>query len=608
MKLAAAPAVLAALLVTGCAGPRASGKAPGASSDAPAVVTPASTPAGPSGAKAHDAFPLPEALSRLAQRPAPERLFPEAEGDPEGFVLEGIPPGLPPQADHRPEGPWDALLAAAVARSGGRVRATEPIDCLAEQVGRFMLAREVQPGPAPLAFLAARCAVPHSAIGTASLVQPLSGGETDAAILERLQKPAEELLRNTLGTGPQLAGIWYGRNADRALAMVVHVEPLARLDAFPEQPGPDGAVVLSGELLRPATRVHGLVTAGRHGFRACVVDRGVALPRFRLRCEVDRADTSATVEIAAFEEDRIFGPVVVNARVWPKGGPPRAYARPALRARGPVGGDLPATLVTLLNRVRAEAGLAPVSLVREQSRTAASLAPQFFGAALEGDDEAQETIVLGLRAGWQVPGLVRAGLFTSARSDDLADAGRLLALALERPSGREALLHPEVRAVAVGTVRESKAIGALFSTYALVEPAQAEAEAEAVLRRIDRERARRSRIPVRPLPELARETAALAAAVERGDKVPKVAVHELVAAAKGTLRGGYVQAWMGFGERLDEIALPALLLDPDDLRVSVAVARFRAEGSPWARYCVLVATFDRSVQKQAADKPKAEEL
>ncbi len=602
MRLSGAIAFVWMLVVTGCAGAGAAGKPAGGdgpAADPSARTEPAQQPGQErAGGKRDGAFPQPDAVARVARRPLPERLFPEGEDDPERLVLQGIPSRLPPQADHVPEGPWDELLAAAVARSKGEVRATEPMACLARQVGQLVLERERQPGPAALAFLAARCGVPGSGVGISSLVQPLSGGETDEAILARLRAPTEGMIRDALRDGPQIAGIWYGRNDRRALALLVHLTPLARLDAFPERPGPDGVLVVSGELLRPAVRLHGVVTRGRHGFRTCTVDRGVALPRFRIRCDVDLADPSAVLEVAAFEEGRIFGPVVVSARIWPRGELPRTYARPKFRLRGPIDDDLPATLVELLNRARAEAGLAPVSLVRDQSSTSASLAPQFFGAALRGDDEAQETIVLGLRAGWQVPGLVRSGHFTAVRSSDLGDAGRLLALALERPSGREALLHPEVRAVAVGTVREGGGVGALFSTYALVEPAQAAAEAASVLRRIDRERARRSKIPVRPLPELSRETAALAAAVERGDKTPKQATQELVEAAKGTLRGGYVQAWVGFGERLDEIALPALLLDPDDIRVTVAVSHFRAEGSPWTTYCVLVATFDRSAQKK----------
>ncbi len=610
MKLLGAGVVFVGILIAGCAGPGAAGT-PAAQDPSGPAATASPAPGAPAGKARRakpGAFPKADELARLAQRPAPERLFPEREEDPETFALEGIPRQLPAQTDHRPEGPWDRLLAAAAARSKGQLRMTEPMACLAGQVGRFVLARKVQPGPAALAFLAARCAVPHGGVATGTLVQPLGGGETDEELFERLRKPAEELLEETLGAGARVAGIWYGRNAERAVVLVVHVEPLARLDAFPERPPADGAVVVAGELLRPAARIHGIVTRGRYGFRPCAAEKGLALPRFRVRCEVDPADPSATLEIAAFEENRIFGPVVVTLRLWPKGEPPRSYVRPALRVRAPVDGDLPATLVTLLNRVRADAGLAPLSLVRDQSQTAESLAGQFFGAALQGDHAAQETIVLGLRAGWQVPGLVRQGHFTAMRSDDVADASRLVALALERPSGREALLHPEVRAMAVGTVREANAIGALFSTYALVEPAQAEVEAAAVLRRIDRERAKRSKIPVRPLPELSRETAALAAAVERGDRRPKEAVHELVQAAKSTLRGGAFQSWIGFGERLDDIALPALLLAPDELRVSVAVAHFREEGAPWATYCVLVGAYERAAQKKAPEKPKTEDL
>jgi hypothetical protein len=608
-------AIAWALVAAGCAGAGAAGKPAEPKREAPAA---SSSPAqgaqdakagkdakdAPAAERERDAFPLPAALDRLAQAPRPAKIFPEGEGDPEAFDVQDLPAQLPRQVEHRPAGPWEELLAKEAARSDGAVRATEPMACLAEQVGRFFLARDVLPGPAAYSFLASRCGVADAGFGSAYVVQPLGGDEKDAELFEHMRPAVQSQLEKALRqgqTGRQTAGLWFGRDPKRAVAMLVHLRPMAKLDAFPSR-GPDGRLTLSGELLRPAVRLHALLTRGRHGFRVCEVDRTVALPRFQVRCELDPADASATLEVAAFEPDRIFGPVVVSARVWPRGDAPRRFVLPSLRARAETDADLAATLVTLLNRVRAEAGLAPVSLVRDQSQTSAALAPRFFGAALEGDDAAMETIVLGLRAGWQVPGLVRTGHFTAAHSDDLGDPGRLLAIALERPSAREALLDPEVRAVAVGTVKEPKAVGALFSTYALVEPAQAAAESEAVLRRLDRERGKRGRIATRPLPELWRETAETAAAVERGDKKPKDAVHDLLEAAKGTLRGGYVRTWIGFGERLDEVELPAALLDPEELRVAVAVSHWRAEGSPWVRYCVIAVALDRSAQRKEAGK------
>jgi hypothetical protein len=319
----------------------------------------------------------------------------------------------------------------------------------------------------------------------------------------------------------------------------------------------------------------------------------VALPRFAVRCPIDPSDDAATVELAAFAPRRIFGPVVVSAQLWPRGDPPPVFARPELVAslRGPVEGDLRATLARLIDGVRRDAGLPPIALAERQSETAATLAPHFFAAAARRDEPAMETIVLGLRAGWQVPGAVRAGLFTSSRSDDLRDAGRLLSAALSRPSGRETLLHPEVRTLAIGTLREEGGVGAVFSTYALIDPDRAAAEAQAFVDRLDAERARRGLGRSEPYPALEARVAEIAVAIERGDTDPHQAVKTIMpreAKPDPALGFGTRYSWIGAGERIEGVQVPAELVEARALRIAVAVAHCRLEGSPWAQYCVVV--------------------
>lgn len=560
---------------------------------APAVAAPAAArkpdaPAAASGSPR--SFPGPDALSDLARRPAPTGVFSEPAEEVDGWTLVDPPASPPPVGAQALRDPWERRLAAHAARRGGEVRATAPMACLARQVGRFVLERRVRPGPATLAFMSSRCGVAEP-IGMAMVSLELNGDETDAYLETTLGKPVDQDLRELLRNGPHTAGVWFGREEHRALVMLVTAQPLARLDAFPARPGPDGRVVVKGELLRPAIRVSGSITQGRLGYRACDVDPGIPLPRFAVRCPVDPADPMETLEIAAFQRGRIFGPVVASAQLWPSGEPPAAFARAALDAAltGPVDDGLPATLVGLVNRVRGEAGLAPLALATAQSETAAALAPHYFRAAAGRDEAGMETIVLGLRAGWQVPGLVRGGLFTSSRSDDLQDASRLLSVALARPSGREALLHPEVQAVAVGAHREAKTVGVVFATYALIDPARAAAEREAVVARLDAARDRRGAAPAQPLPSLERRVAELAASIERGETEIHKAAKKIMLPDDPSLGPGMKYSWVGSAERLEEIDFPAELVEARSLRVAVAVAHCRPQGSPWARYCVVLA-------------------
>jgi hypothetical protein len=623
---------MVAALATACAGPAQEARAPGsvaAPAEHPAEAGPSAKPAEPNavepaqgqatpgagaagersaaeagaGAKGTSTFPRPDELARLARKPSADEVFTEQAEDVEGWALLDPPPGPPPLGDRIPDGPWEQLLAAHARKRAGAVRLTEPMACLARQVGRFVLVRKVRPGPATLSFMSARCGVAET-VGLATVAVDLHGGETDEDLQPVLARPYDEHLRQMLARGRQTAGVWYGRTDGRALVMLVTAEPLARLEAFPWRPGPDGRVVVKGELLRPAARLSGLVTRGRFGFRSCEVDPGVALPRFSVRCEVDPQDPAVTLEIAAFAPHRIFGPVVVAAQLWPGGAPPATFAPPALAAapRAPVNGDLRATLTRLLGEVRREAGLPPVTLAGAQSETAAALAPHFFAAAAKRDEAAMETIVLGLRAGWQVPGYVRAGLFTYARSDDLDDAGKLLAVALARPSGREALLHPEVQTVAIGALREARGVGVVFAGYALIDRARAVAEAEAVMGRLDAERARRGVGKAEAYPALQGRVAEVAASIERGDADPHVAVKSIMprdGQPDPSLGFGQRFSWIGSGDQLETLKLPAPLLEARSLRVAVAVAHCRLDGSPWARFCVVIGALEPKVPSRA---------
>lgn len=548
------------------------------------------------------AFPAPGELAAIARQPAPSKVFAPRPPDVSVWELKQAPAQVPAQVEHQPQGFWDGLLAAQAARRGGAVRLTEPMACLARLVGQYLLERQTPPGESTLAFLAARCGVPDPGIGYAFVTrQPLRGGEPEEELQHQMGSTVEESLRKALANGTLTAGVWFGREKARAVAMVVHAQPRVRLDALPAVPGPDGHVVVRGELLRPADRIDALINRGRYGVRRCGIDPDVPLPRFAVDCETDPADEAEALEIAAFAPKRVMGPIVVRALVWPGGKLPTTYRKPpaAVARAGAAGRDLPAALVASLNDVRAAAGLAPVTVAASQSETAALLAPHFFAAEGRQQADQVDSIAVGVMAGWQVNGLVRAGHFTAASIAEASNEGGLLAAALDRPSGREALLDRDIRAVAVGTVREEGRMGALFGAYAFLDAASPAAEAASVVRRIDEARARRGLPPTFPLDRLSRDVAEIALAMERGERNPRGALRSILDKAVQATTGGRAYAWTGFGERLERIDLPEEVVSATAVQVAVGVAHCKPKGSPWVGYCVLVAAVQQTVTASA---------
>lgn len=558
------------------------------------------------GASAGSGFPRPEVVAALARRAAPGSVFAEAVAEEAAWTLRGAPARPPSSRERAPQGPWEAPIAAAASRRGA-VAFTDSMACLAEQAGRYVLDRDARPGDLLLGFLAARCGVTDPAPSLAWVVQPLRGGEGDAEILERVRPEAERVFEDALA-GARTAGVWYGRGGQRAAVMLVHANPRARLEALPVAPGPDGRVVLRGELLVAADRIEALVNRGRYGVRGCTVDPSVRLPRFAVACETDAADESEALELAAFPQGRVLGPVVVRARIWPRGTPSDTFRPPALDApAAPAAGELPAAVVALLNLVRERAGLASLDLAPAQADTAAVLAPHYFAAQGRHDAAELDAIALGVMAGWQVPGMVRRGHFASISATSVGGespgAAALLAAALERPSCREALLEPGVRSAALGVVREGSTVGAIFGTYVPFPPGTREAEAALVVRRLDEARARHGLGRSSPLAAAAADVSAIAAEVERGERDLDRALKPLLERAGRAIDGGTAHAWVGFAAELDGLDLPESLAAAPALEVAVGVAHCKPAASPWAGYCVLVAAGQRKASVARGDSP-----
>lgn len=140
-----------------------------------------------------------------------------------------------------------------------------------------------------------------------------------------------------------------------------------------------------------------------------------------------------------------------------------------------------------------------------------------------------------------------------------------------------------------------------------IAPGEAhEQEIAIVVRRIDEARAQRGMPPSQPLYRLGPDMQRLATAFERGQD-PKRSMEDLLQKAIGSLGGGTAYAWIGSAERLEDLAVPEMLLTARTLRVAVGIARCRPPGGGREGYCALVAAVQQmgSLMSRADGPPDA---
>jgi hypothetical protein len=108
-----------------------------------------------------------------------------------------------------------------------------------------------------------------------------------------------------------------------------------------------------------------------------------------------------------------------------------SYAEPRSAVTAADFGD---GVISALNQVRAKGGLPAVRLSAPQSALATQPSAHYFAAEDRPDE--QETIALGLLAGWQITGMIRDGSFVSTLVPHTRDPGRWLSSTLAMPIGR----------------------------------------------------------------------------------------------------------------------------------------------------------------------------
>jgi hypothetical protein len=416
-----------------------------------------------------------------------------------------------------------------------------------------------------------------------------------------------KLIEGGVGSGAQQVGMYFGREKDTVVALMVSRTRRVKIDPTPFVPE-GGKVVLRGELLTPAASVHALVNQGSFGYARCAEDPSVPLPRFAVTCDVAPDDASAWIQVAAFENGRILGHDVINTLVFPKGEPNDTFAFRIRKAEDPAAvdaGALQQSLVEEINRRRAEGNLGPLALDETQSRTTTTLAPYFFAATFGSIEERiADKVVLGVRAGWDVGGLVRKSDTSSVIVSAAASPREIIDAAVMKPAGRTAIFDPAAARIAIGpaTHAEVPMMGLLFATYTLMEAKQHDKDAAIVFDKLAKARAERGMPPPSPIAGASAIASRVSLEVSQGLKAPEQGLQDLLdqasANAGRSLRGFLVQ---GYG--LEGIQFPKEMLTTPGLAVSVVVTHSKEPDEPWARLVVMVLVDAASGLRQASHTP-----
>jgi hypothetical protein len=483
------------------------------------------------------------------------------------------------------------VLQEAADRKPGAILMSEAMVCAAREAGLFFLSQMAQPSFGLQSFILGRCGALTGELNLGFLEAEVPPEVPEEEIFAEWRPQTEDLIAKRVGSGQRLAGLWFGRRDGHAVLILAsgprraHLEPVAMVAA-------EGKVVLQGELFFKADQLRGLATHGQFGFRECTIDEAVALPQLRVECAVAPEDAFAWIELVGVPPGRILGQRALLMLVRPSGEPLATYSRPAyaeeVEAAAP--GDFITNMTSIINTIRGRAGIPPVEVDFEQSAAAAMLAPHYFAALMGIEPEVvADTVVLGLRAGWQIDGIVRYGRFSSTWLSNTNDLGRLLAASLELPYGRATLLDPEVERLAVGSmaIPEVEGMAALFCTYALFDEQEHTARVDAVLERLTAARSAKARRPPVLLSEVQPLAAEAANAIRNEELAPDKAMQRLIRHTSRRLERP-VRAWILEAASLGELTFPPDILEEPKLGVALAVAVSRRPGFPWGRYVVVV--------------------
>lgn len=533
------------------------------------------------------AFPEPEALAKIERKGA--RLPAINEGAvPESWTVE-LGAALPPP------GAWDQAVEGAAGKAGKKVRFSPVMRCVAREVVRYLHETGKMPPAILRDFLAGACGATTLQFGLQTVAGTAPAEVTEEAVLESSRKSIDGMVKGLPGDGAE-AGFFYERRPKGMHAALVYVRPSATLEPFALVPNEQGEINVAGRVHEQAVQyIAAYVNRGRFGVDACFVDPTVTRPRFKVTCNVAPEDETAAISIVYAQPGRVLAMPVAQMMARKQGVTTLTYRAPARAAAGAKTPEEFATgVLAALNRVRQEAGLGAVKLAGEQSATAARVAQAYFAAAMGGGIDDMEIIALGLLAGWNVTsGLIRDGTFVSTLVPETRDPNLWLAATLDLPSGRLALLAPEIEEIALGPALASSpdAAGAVAVGYKFIRGNDHERDVMRVRVRLTLARRKRGLSPPQFLSGLEAPMRDELGRVNAGKLTPRDALDKMLEV--GVLRTqAPVRGWLLETTSLDALEIPEEVLRQPDLKIQIGVTHHRPPGAAWAQLVILVIFVD----------------
>ncbi|MBK9266424.1 MAG: hypothetical protein IPM54_42385 [Polyangiaceae bacterium] len=537
-------------------------------------------------------FPGRDVLGAIAAKPVGKVSMRKTADAVDAWTIESAPEADKGQEAWTPGNSWETMFEEVAKAKAPKARLTRAMACVAHELGRFYLEKKSEPDDGLRRFMTGGCGNFVPDVGGGYLVDEVPADVSDEDLLKNAGPNIRQALGKSLGGNPDLVGFWFGRKDKQIVAYVVQAREEATIKPFSLTPDERGEVVIEGQVLQPTQYFNAYVNKGATAVVKCEIDMSMVRPNFRIICPIDAQDDTAWIQLLSVPPKRALGSVFAQALVRKEANVSPKYA--AIRYGDAAPASTPenftTTVIQNLNKARKEAGLSELTLAREQSKTAAAVAPHYFTSMFdENPNPGQvDTIALALMAGWDVKGMIRDAQMVSTTAATL-DVSRWLTSALEMPIGRHTLFDPNIEQLALGPMimQDQGMLGSVAVGYRFHHGADHADDEQYLLSRVMQTR---KRLNLSPPKRLGGVDAILNEELMRVHQSKQSPVDAMNAVLQRSVES-FQQSMRGYAIQttsLEELTLPDEVLRQPTLHLDIGVTHFKPEDGAWAQYAIIV--------------------
>ena len=547
--------------------------------------------------KIDNPFPKQESFEQLTSAPISDDLIDYNGLSVPSWPLQGPFPDQIMGASLQVTTPWTSLLTQGTS-ANAHVLATQAMACATREVGLFMLAHDMAATSDALdAFIHTRCGLTtSSSFGT--LYYTFEKSEPAPLTLEDLHSAFPGKLTQAIKERAQKLehaemGIWFGQDASKAVVLVMHASSRLRLDPIPMNPPKGSPLVLRGTLYTPANAVSASVTQGEFGYERCATNPEVDLPAFEITCETSPEDALANFSISTQRKNSIFSSQALGQQVRPgqaDTGDAVFEASPKLQLLQDA--QVEATerqdrALAYVNIIRKAAGLAPLRLELKQSQVVVDALPHLLEAFKNEDDDAANTLTMGMMAGWDIQGPLLDASFRIHHHDASQDIMQTLGDMLDDPNGRATLLTPEATTLSLGLFEEDSRSVTMALVHAFLPSATHGKRAKRARAAFSKARLAKDKTPFTRSKKLRGTASRFAERVTTGKWTIEQAA-EMLASKAAKSYDQPVTYYTYFVHDLDTLLPPKGIMSAKAPEGIIMIAPFKPQGYPWTVYGVVV--------------------